>query len=134
MKDRGYMVFGKVENGTVKMGQQFYLMPEWTPTKIVNIYNSDDECVRYAKVGENVKLRLAGINKEEDLHKGQVISTIENPVPTAEVMECEVTLLDLPSDILSEGYSCMLHLHTYAEECTVVKLLGTYFKTEDGGV
>lgn len=64
MKDRGYMAFGKVENGTVRMGETLYLMPEWIPIKIVNIYNSDDECVRYAKVGENVKLRLAGINKE----------------------------------------------------------------------
>ena len=42
MKDRGYMAFGKVESGTVKMGDTLYLMPEWTPTKIVNIYNSDD--------------------------------------------------------------------------------------------
>ena len=29
--------------------------------KIVNIYNSDEICVGYAKTGENVKLRLAGI-------------------------------------------------------------------------
>lgn len=29
MKDRGYMVFGKVESGTVRMGDTLYLMPEY---------------------------------------------------------------------------------------------------------
>ncbi len=53
-------------------------------------------------------------------------------MPTAEIMECEVTLLDLPNDIISEGYSCMLHIHTYAEDCTFVALLGTYFTDEEG--
>ena len=26
----------------------------------------------------------------------------------------------------------MLHIHTYAEDCTVVSLLGTYFTDEEG--
>ena len=82
--------------------------------KIVNIYNSDDICVGYAKTGENVKVRLAGIEKDEDLHKGQVLCSMKEPVPIAEIIECEITLDDLPNEIISEGYSCMLHIHTYA--------------------
>lgn len=32
MKDRGVVVFGKVESGTVKMGEKLTLMPSNTPT------------------------------------------------------------------------------------------------------
>ena len=97
MKERGYLAFGKVESGTIRMGQIAFLMPECTQVKIVNIFNSDEICVGYAKTGENVKLRLGGIEKDEDLHKGQVLCPLKDPIPIADIIECEITLVDLPN-------------------------------------
>jgi peptide chain release factor subunit 3 len=54
MKDRGIVVFGKIESGTVNMGEKIVLMPSNQPCQVLNVYNSKGEAVRYAKPGENV--------------------------------------------------------------------------------
>jgi translation elongation factor EF-1alpha len=54
MKDRGIVVFGKIESGTVNMGEKLVLMPSNQACQVLNVYNSKGEAVRYAKPGENV--------------------------------------------------------------------------------
>jgi len=73
MKDRGTVIFGKVESGTVKVGDQLTILPSNLLAQIATVYNSKGECVRYAKPGENVQLRLANINDENLVNKGDVI-------------------------------------------------------------
>jgi translation elongation factor EF-1alpha len=58
MIDRGVVVFGKVESGTVRLGDNLIIMPSGVSCQVITVYNSKDECVMYAKPGENVKLRL----------------------------------------------------------------------------
>ena len=72
MQDRGTVVFGKIESGTVKLGDGIRLMPSGIACQVQTIYNGKEECVRYAKPGENVKLRL-NIDNEERVNKGDVI-------------------------------------------------------------
>ena len=39
---------------------------------------------------------------------------------TFNVFEAEIQLLELPDNlIIAEGFSCMLHYHTFIEECTI---------------
>lgn len=73
MRDRGTVIFGKVESGTVKVGDQLTVMPSNLLAQVTTVYNSKGECVRYAKPGENVQLRLANINDENLVNKGDVI-------------------------------------------------------------
>lgn len=47
-------MFGKIESGTVKVGDQLSLMPSNTICSVATVYNSKGEAVRYAKPGENV--------------------------------------------------------------------------------
>lgn len=54
MRDRGVVMFGKVESGTVRLGDQLALMPASTLCTVASVYNSKGEPVRYAKPGENV--------------------------------------------------------------------------------
>jgi len=65
MNDRGVIVFGKVESGTVEIGTKITIAPSLIPGQVVNIFNSKEELVRYAKCGENVKLRLAGFDDDK---------------------------------------------------------------------
>jgi translation elongation factor EF-1alpha len=70
------------------------------------IYNSKDLCVRYAKPGENVKLRL-NIDNEDRVNKGDVICHRDQSLtPVSELFEAEVDIYELISykPILSKGY------------------------------
>ena len=72
MADRGAVIFGKVESGTVKLGDYIKLMPSGISCQVQTIYNNKEQVVRYAKPGENVKLRL-NIESDERVNKGDVI-------------------------------------------------------------
>jgi peptide chain release factor subunit 3 len=40
-------------------------------------------------------------------------------MPVAQVMEAELELLELNKPIFSKGSSCMIHMHTYADEIQI---------------
>lgn len=61
MTDRGVIVFGKVEQGIVELGTKLTIAPSLKTAQVLAIFNSKEELVRYAKPGENVKLRLGGL-------------------------------------------------------------------------
>jgi selenocysteine-specific translation elongation factor len=42
MKDRGTVIFGKVEQGTVNIGEKLSLMPNGIPCQVLSIYNSKE--------------------------------------------------------------------------------------------
>jgi len=100
------------------------------------VYNSKDESVRYAKPGENVKLRL-NLDAEDKINKGEVICLRDMPlVPVSELFEAEIDLLELIKykPILSKGYQCILHIHTVADDATIKDILVAYEKNDKGDV
>lgn len=100
------------------------------------MYNSKDESVRYAKPGENVKLRL-NLDGEDKINKGEVICLRDMPlVPVSELFEAEIDLLELIKykPILSKGYQCILHIHTVADDATIKDILVAYEKNDKGDV
>ena len=88
------------------MGDKITLAPGDVPCQIGNVYNSKEEAVRYAKPGENVKLRLLGINDENMVNKGDVLCNRDNMMPVTDLFEAEVQILELLDykPILSKGY------------------------------
>jgi peptide chain release factor subunit 3 len=134
MKEGGTVIFGKVESGTIKLGDFIKLMPSGISCQVHTIYNSKEQVVRYAKPGENVKIRL-NIDSEDRVNKGDVICQRDQSiVPVSEIFEAEVDLMELISykPILSKGYQCILHVHTVADECTIKDILVSYEKSEKG--
>jgi peptide chain release factor subunit 3 len=109
-------------------------MPSGISCQVQTIYNNKEKIVRYAKPGENVKLRL-NIDSEDRVNKGDVICQRDQSiVPISEIFEAEVDLLELISykPILSKGYQCILHIHTVAIECSIQEILLSYEKSEKG--
>ena len=136
MKDMGVVVFGKVESGTVRMGSKLSLLPNDYPCQVVNIYNNKEECVRYAKPGENVKIRVRLIDDESLVNKGDVLSPIENPSILTELMECEIEILQLldHKPIISGGYQCIFHCHTISDEVQIKDIVTVFEKNEKGEI
>jgi len=100
-------------------------MPSGKKCTIPLIYNSQDEAVPYAKPGENIKIPIKGI-KETDVSRGCIICSKDRCKVCYE-FEAKIKILELPEHkpIMSNGYSCVLHLHTSMENIKIKKIKGS---------
>lgn len=122
-RDNGTMAVGKVESGTVYPSTSYMLMPNKAKVKVLSVSFEDLE-VAYAKPGENVRLKLFGI-EEDQISKGFVLCPIEKPCTVVVEFVGRVAVVELLEHrpILTAGYSCVLHAHTACEETEFSELL-----------
>lgn len=78
---------------------------------------SDDEEVTSVGPGENIKVKLKGI-EEEDVSPGFVLCDPGAPARTGRIFDAQVVILEHKS-IICAGYSAVMHIHCVAEEVTV---------------
>jgi peptide chain release factor subunit 3 len=137
-KDRGIVVHGKVVQGTVRLGDKIALSPHQTSTQVGLILDHKNQSVKYARPGENVQIKLLHISEDNDeiVQKGHVISFRDAIMPASELFEAEIELLELLDfkPIFSRGYQCMLHMHTFADECAIKDILVAEEKDPATGV
>ena len=90
---------------------------------VTTIYRDDNE-VQAAKGGENLRLRLGGID-DDDLSPGFVLCSRHLPVPAVTYFDAQLHLLDLleHKSLFSAGYKAILHVHAAVEECEITALL-----------
>ncbi|CDK25395.1 unnamed protein product [Kuraishia capsulata CBS 1993] len=121
MKDLGTVVEGKIESGHIKKSDSVLLMPNRTSVEILAIYNEVEEETASAFCGDQVRLRIKGV-EEEDVSSGYVLTSSLNPVKTATRFEAQIAIVELKS-IMATGFACVMHIHTAIEEVAVTKLL-----------
>ena len=125
--DRGVIAMGKVESGTLIKGQKIDLLPIGTTCEVQNLWIEDaseeGREANVAKPGENVRVRLKGIN-ENEIHKGFVLCD-ECTGHGVTVFDARVQFLELLKhrQIVTSGYTAVMHCHTAAEECSIIKLI-----------
>ncbi|KAG1051487.1 hypothetical protein G6F43_006304 [Rhizopus delemar] len=120
-KDMGTIVVGKIESGHVKKGSHVLMMPNKQSVEITAIYNETEEEIEQAVCGDNIRLRLKGI-EEDEVSPGFVLCSKKNPVPTTTVFEAQLAILEHKS-IICAGYTAVLHVHAASEEITLSALL-----------
>jgi len=126
--DRGVIAMGKVETGTIVKGQTVTIMPMKIKAEVTQIFLEgldDNREVNLAKPGESVRIKLKGLT-EADVHKGFVICD-ENTGHAVKEFDARISILELLEhrQLLTAGYTCVLHCHTVAEECVIVRLITT---------
>ncbi|XP_074272635.1 uncharacterized protein LOC141596397 isoform X1 [Silene latifolia] len=123
-KDMGTVVMGKIESGTMREGMSLIIMPNKAHVKVTAIYIDDiEKKVKYADPGENIRVRLSGI-EEEDILPGFVLSCISKPVAAVNEFNAQLQILELLENaIFTAGYKAILHIHSVVEECEIVDLL-----------
>ncbi|CAH1737892.1 hypothetical protein AGLY_002766 [Aphis glycines] len=119
-KDMGTVLMGKVESGQARKTQTLVLMPNRT-TVIVDQLWSDDEEVTLVGPGENIKVKLKGV-EEEDVSPGFILCDPINPVKTCRIFDGQVVILEHKS-IICAGYSAVMHVHCVAEVVEVKALI-----------
>ena len=93
------------------------------PVTVTTIYRDDNE-VQAAKGGENLRLRLGGVD-EDEVSPGFVLCSRHLPVPAVTYFDAQLHLLDLleHKSLFSAGYKAILHIHAAVEECEISALL-----------
>ncbi|KAI8388026.1 P-loop containing nucleoside triphosphate hydrolase protein [Radiomyces spectabilis] len=120
-KDMGTIVVGKIESGRVKKGQNVLLMPNKRLTEVTAIYNETEEEVDHAMCGDNVRMRLKGV-EEDEVQPGFLLCDKKKPVRTTTVLEAQLAILE-HKNIICAGYNAVLHVHAAVEEITISALL-----------
>lgn len=119
-KDMGTVLMGKVESGEAKKAQTLVLMPNRTQVIVDQLW-SDDEEVTSVGPGENIKVKLKGV-EEEDVSPGFILCDPINPVKTCRIFDGQVVILEHKS-IICAGYSAVMHVHCVAEVVEVKALI-----------
>jgi peptide chain release factor subunit 3 len=124
-KDSGTIAMGKVESGTIRVGQKITLMPTRMQYKIDKLW-ADEKVIKVAKPGENILIKLKDCSVD-DVLKGFVICSSDRPCRAVNRLICEIYLMDLPDNckIFTNGFKANFHAHTCEEEAEVVKLFET---------
>ena len=95
-------------------------MPNKIPIEITTIFNETEQEVDAAFCGEQVRLKIKGVD-DEAVAPGHVLTSSNKPVKTVTRFEAQIAIVELRS-ILSVGFSCVMHLHTAIEEITFIEL------------
>ena len=128
-KDMGTVVVGKIESGHLRKGDTLTLMPNRDTVEVAAIYNEIEEEVTAAISGDNVRIRIRGVD-DEDITPGFVLTSPNKPVHAVRHFEAQLAILD-HKNIICAGYSAVMHVHTLAEEITLSSLLH-YFDRATG--
>jgi peptide chain release factor subunit 3 len=97
------------------------MMPNKQTIHISALYGEQEEEIAVATCGDQVRVRLRGV-EEEDILPGYVLCSPKRPVNCVSSFEAQVHLLDLKS-IMTAGFNCVLHVHSAQEEVTISALL-----------
>ncbi|KAJ7507766.1 eukaryotic polypeptide chain release factor 3 [Mycena galericulata] len=125
-KDMGTIVVGKLESGRMRKGDALILMPNKDAVEVAAIYNEMEEEVNSALCGDNVRIRLRGVD-DEDISPGFMLTSPNKPIHAVRQFQAELAILEHKS-IICAGYSAVMHIHTLSEEVTLPALLHYFDK------
>lgn len=119
-KDMGTVVLGKLESGSICKGQQLVMMPNKHTVEVLGIL-SDDVETEEVLPGENLKIRLKGIEEEEIL-PGFILCDLVNLCHSGRTFDAQIVIIEHKS-IICPGYNAVLHIHTCIEEVQIAALI-----------
>ena len=120
-RDMGTMIEGRVEAGVVQKVSNLVMMPNREDIGISALYGETEDEVAFATCGDQVRMRLRGI-EEEDIMPGFVLCSPKRLVHCVREFEAQINIVELKS-ILSAGFNCVIHVHAATEEVTFAALL-----------
>jgi peptide chain release factor subunit 3 len=134
-KESGVIAHGKIENGTLRIGDKIMISPSGFPAQVGAILDHKNESVMFARPGENVQIKLIHIDDENMINKGDVITARDSSMPVTMLFEADIEIFELLDykPIVSKGYTCMIHCHTFADECVIKDIISTQEKNNTSG-
>lgn len=90
----------------------------------MGLLDGKGQVVKFAAPGENVQIYL-NIANEDAVKRGDVICNRDSMMPVTDLFEAEMDVLDLLDykPLMTKGYTCIMHIHTYNDEVIIKDLL-----------
>ncbi len=120
----GTVPVGKIETGTMKVGQKVIVLPGRTGKGIegeIKTIEMHHETLPEAIAGDNVGINVRGIGKK-DIARGDVICEAARPSSVVEEFIATITVINHPT-VLAKGYTPVFHVHTAQVPCQFVELI-----------
>ena len=120
----GTVPVGKIETGTMKIGQKIVVLPGRSGTGIsgeVRSMEAHHEQLQLAEAGDNIGCNLRGVGKK-DMARGDVICDAANPAKIVEEFTAQVAVINHPT-VIAKGYTPVFHVHTAQVPCQFVELV-----------
>src|SRR3990167_200869 len=119
----GAVPVGKIETGTMKIGQKIIVLPGRSGKGIEGEIRSIEmhhEQLQQAEAGDNVGVNIRGVGKK-DVARGDVICDAANPAKIVEEFEAQVAIINHPT-VVAKGYTPVFHVHTAQVPCQFVEI------------
>jgi len=129
-KEKGStVVLGKLESGTLKVGDIVTMMPNKQVSEVISLELDETGEVDRCKAGEIVTVGLKDINTS-DISQGFVLCGQSAALPVVSEFEAQLAIIDLLPNkpIVSAGYDAIMHIHTCTEEVCIEELLSVMNK------
>jgi len=120
----GTVPVGKIETGTMKVGQKVIILPGRTGKGIVGEIKTIEmhhESMPEALAGDNVGVNVRGVGKK-DIARGDVICQADKPIPVVEEFIANLAVINHPT-VLAKGYTPVFHIHTAQVPCQFIELI-----------
>ena len=91
--DMGTVVIGKVESGECEKGQTLAIYPNRTEVKVDQMWSDDIEVTKVG-CGENVKVKVKGV-EESEITPGFVLCDPTNPIKSCKTFDAQVILHEI---------------------------------------
>ncbi|KAI3979374.1 hypothetical protein MKX01_001566 [Papaver californicum] len=115
LNELGTNVLGKIESGSIREEDTLLIVPNQAQVKVLEVY-CDEQRVKRAGPGENVRVKLLGV-EEADILAGFVLASVENPITAVTEFSAQLQILEL-SD------KAVLHAHSaVGVDCEIVELV-----------
>lgn len=133
MKDKDLVLHGKVENGTIRHGDKLVIAPHGGLGQVMGLMDGKGNPVMFATPGENVQIKI-NVADDDQVQRGFVINHRDSMMPVTDVFEAEVDILELLEykPIISKGYTCIMHIHTFNDEVIIKDIIKSIEKTDKG--
>ena len=92
--EMGTVVIGKVESGHCEKGQNLSIYPNRTDVKVDHFWLDDIEVTKVT-CGENVKVKLKGVDEAAGITPGFVLCDPQNPIKSCRTFDAKVCTYEL---------------------------------------
>src|SRR3989344_4610625 len=120
----GTVPVGKIETGTMKIGQKVIALPGRSGKGVegeVRSIEMNHEQLPQAEAGDNVGVNIRGLGKK-DIARGDVICDAAKPATIADEFVAQVAVISHPT-VIAKGYTPVFHVHTAQVPCQFVELI-----------
>ena len=120
----GTVPVGKIETGTMKIGQKVIALPGRSGKGVegeVRSIEMHHEQLPQAEAGDNVGVNIRGLGKK-DIARGDVICDAAKPATIADEFVAQVAVISHPT-VIAKGYTPVFHVQTAQVPCQFVELI-----------